>query len=136
MATKKTGAEDEVNTSTPPAKTPKPTRGALPPGEAANTTARGKDNAAANLDKTASDTKSLLKKAKHIDFLIPLADGEQPGALEVVTINGYATEVKKGEMVNIPAPVAEILANKYRVAMTAGQAARADRNEKVQEALE
>ena len=43
--------------------------------------------------------------------------------------------VKKGTMVNIPMPVANILAEKYKINLEAGKAMRIDRTADVQEKL-
>jgi len=43
--------------------------------------------------------------------------------------------VQKGVMVEIPEPVAKILAEKYRIAMTLGQDKLIDRNQDVRDSL-
>jgi hypothetical protein len=80
-------------------------------------------------------TKEKLEKGEHTQFMIQLAPGEQPGAIEVVTINGYKTEVPKGQLVNIPVAVAQMIANKYNIEMNAGKQMRTDRASDVGEAL-
>jgi hypothetical protein len=97
-----------------------------------------KKNVSANEAKSKdiiAETKAILKKKPHTNFIIPLADGEAVGSFETVQINGYKLTIQKGVMVNIPVPVANILAEKYRIAMTAGQDKRIDRAPDVQDAL-
>lgn len=70
----------------------------------------------------AVDTKALLDLAPKVMFMCPLGD-EKPGSEEIVQINGYKYTIKKGHMVEIPQPVAAILANKYKVEMEVAQRA-------------
>jgi len=74
-------------------------------------------------------TKAKLAKAPRTAFILHLAPREDPKSYEVVTINGYQMAIPKGVMVNIPLPVAEILAESYRVELNAGKEMRADRAE-------
>lgn len=60
-------------------------------------------------------TKAALAEAPKTKWLIQLAPGERPGAVETVTINGYRLSIRKGVLVEIPVPVAEILAAHYNV---------------------
>lgn len=82
-----------------------------------------------------AETKNILKNSPHTNFIIPLGEGEKDGAYDTVQINGYRLVIKKGVMVNIPLPVANLLAEKYKIAMTAGQEKRIDRTSDVSEAL-
>jgi len=82
-----------------------------------------------------AQTKYILDNSPHVDFIIPLAEGEQDGASDSVQINGYKLTVKKGTLVNIPIQVAKNLAEKYRIQMTAGEEKRIDRASDVSEAL-
>lgn len=83
-----------------------------------------------------AQTKYILDNSEHINFILPLADGEQQGSAEPVQINGYKLWIRKGDMVNIPIQIANILANKYKIAMKAGIEKRLDQSPKdVQEAL-
>lgn len=91
-------------------------------------------NEAKNKDIIA-ETKEILAKGPHTNFIIPLAEGEAVGSFETVQINGYKLTIQKGTMVNIPVSVANILAEKYRIAMTAGQDKKVDRAPDVQDAL-
>jgi hypothetical protein len=79
--------------------------------------------------------KAYLNKQEKVSFHIPLEDNEEEGAFEVVQINGYTLQIKKGEMVRIPLSVAKILANSYNVQMNAGKEMLLNRNDKVEEAL-
>ena len=75
-------------------------------------------------DKVA-DTKTILDHAPKVSFMVPLGEGEKPGSEETVQINGYKYTMKKGHMVEIPKPVANLLANKYKVEMEVAQRAQA-----------
>lgn len=80
-------------------------------------------------------TKDILAVKKHISFLVPIADGESQNAAETVQINGYRLTIKKGVMVVVPEAVALILAEKYRIGMTAGAKNRIDRDDETLTAL-
>jgi len=82
-----------------------------------------------------AETKAILEKSPHINFLIPLVEGEAPGAFEEPQINGFKMKVPKGIMVNIPLPIANLLAEKYRINMEAGKDKRIDRSSEVSDAL-
>lgn len=84
---------------------------------------------------TIAQTKYILEHGPHVDFILPLADGEAQGAYETVQINGYKLTIKKGEMVNIPKAFAMLLAEKYRINMTAGKEMRIDGNTEKEKAL-
>ncbi len=81
------------------------------------------------------DMKAYLDKQEKVSFHIPLDENEEEGAYEVVQINGYTIQIKKGEMVRLPLPVAKMLANSYNVQMNAGKEMLLNRNDKVEEAL-
>ena len=51
-------------------------------------------------------------KEELVTVMIPLVPGEDP--VETVIINGYITQIKKGEQVQVKPNVAEVLANKYQ----------------------
>ena len=76
-----------------------------------------------------------LKAGPQTQFIIPLTPGESEGAAEFVSLNGAAFTIKKGALVTIPVPIAEILGEKYRVEMTAGRDKLMDRSEDVVTAL-
>jgi hypothetical protein len=82
-----------------------------------------------------AQTKAILDAQEHTNFIIPMADGEQEGAYDTIQINGYKLTIKKGVMVNIPIAVANLLAEKYRINMTAGMNKRIDRDNEHSEAL-
>jgi hypothetical protein len=73
-------------------------------------------------------TKALLAKEPEVNFLVPLAEGEKPGAVHEVFINGYKMTVPKGVMTIVPKPVAELLGESYRINATAGAEFRLDLN--------
>ena len=89
----------------------------------------------ADLKAVAEATKRKLEAGPKTMFLIPLAPGEREGAAEIVQINGWTTTIKKGVMVEIPVPVALVLARHYNVEMTAGQEKRLDRDDATLNAL-
>jgi len=82
-----------------------------------------------------AQTKAILAKKPKVNFIIPLGEFEKPGAYDTVQINGYRLVIKKGVMVEIPLPVAELLANKYKIQLEAGNEAKIDRSADVQDAL-
>jgi len=73
-----------------------------------------------------AQTKAILAKQPKVNFIIPLAEGENPGAYDTVQINGYRLTIQKGVMVELPQAVANLLAEKYRINMTAGSEKRID----------
>lgn len=79
-------------------------------------------------------TKEKLDKQEKINFLIPMMEGETLN-FETVQINGYQLTLQKGVLLEIPRDVATILAEKYKVAMTAGVDKRIDRSNDVASAL-
>jgi len=83
----------------------------------------------------AAATKRKLMAGPKTMFMIPLAPGEKEGATEMVQLNGYKLTIKKGAMVEIPVPMANILAAHYRIEMSAGSEKRLDRSEDVAKAL-
>lgn len=92
-------------------------------------------NAQKGLLSDAEATRRTLMKAKKVWFMVPLSPFEKDGAYEEVYINGYRTTVKKGVMVEIPQPVMELLANKYRIETEAGKEFRIDRDDRTEDAL-
>lgn len=82
-----------------------------------------------------ADTKYILDHAPKVSFLIPLAESDVANAEETVEINGYKYTIKKGNMVTIPQPVADLLMNKYRVEREVAQKALAFANQEKIEAL-
>src|SRR5262245_60366750 len=53
-----------------------------------------------------------------VRILIPLANGEKPGVTQSVILNGYAMYIRKGDYVNVPESVAEVLETKMKHKMT------------------
>lgn len=83
-------------------------------------------------DELASDiarTKAVLEREEKVHFMVPLAEGEKPGATHDVFINGFKTTVKKGVMTMVPRSVADLLANHYKVTAEAGADFRLDLND-------
>ena len=76
-----------------------------------------------------------VKNSPLAPTMVPLDPGEKPGAVQPVSINGYAVTIKKGVMVMVPQPIADAIAEKFHVEATAGEAMRVDRNEKTEDAL-
>lgn len=87
-------------------------------------------------DKMSSQMREALQAQPKVTFMIPKMPGEDESlAYESVQLNGYRIQIKKGTMVQIPQQVAEILAHKYQIEMTAGQNMRADRDERTADRL-
>ena len=81
------------------------------------------------------ETKKTLDAEPKVHFMIPLAEGEKPGATHDCFINGYKVSVTKGTMVQIPQSVANLLAEHYKVNMEAGAQYRVDSSPAKQDAL-
>lgn len=88
-----------------------------------------------SLKSDAQRMKEHLEAQPKVSFLIPLLPGEPEGSYETVCLNGYLMQIKKGVLVELPEQVAEILANKYNVEMSAGSEKLVSRSPKVEEAL-
>jgi len=80
-------------------------------------------------------TKAILAKQPKLAMIIPLGPGEKAGAAETVQINGYRLTIQKGVRIDLPEAVANLIAEKYKIQMTAGQDKRLDRNQDVQDTL-
>jgi hypothetical protein len=89
----------------------------------------------AKVNDVVKQTKEILSKSPHVQFIIPKTDTEPANSAETVQINGYRLTIQKGVMVNIPIQVANLLAEKYKINMTAGQEKRIDRDAEHQKAL-
>lgn len=59
--------------------------------------------------------KEALAKEPRYPFMVPLDPGEKPGAIRVVTINGFRCEVKKGVMAMFPYSIYQTLVESYQV---------------------
>ena len=66
----------------------------------------------AETEEVKAEPKAKAKEEKLVSIMIPLIPGEDP--IETVIINGYITQIKKGEQVEVKPNVAEVLANKYQ----------------------
>lgn len=89
----------------------------------------------ASMKERMTDVKKYLDAQPKVMFYIPLGEREEEGAFDTVQINGYTIQVQKGVSMELPKPVADMLANKYRVQSEAGKAMLANRDDKVQDAL-
>ena len=94
-----------------------------------------KENADEALLSDIHRTKKILEREEKIHFMIPLAEGEKPGSAHDCFINGAKYTVPKGVMTMVPRSVAELLAEHYRVGMSAGLSNRLDMNAEKQDAL-
>ena len=76
-----------------------------------------KEAAIGNLGLTpeAQLVKEALAKEPRYPFMVPLDPGEKPGAIRVVTINGFRCEVKKGVMAMFPYSIYQTLVESYQV---------------------
>jgi len=76
--------------------------------------------------KIALSTKEILDRQPKVRMMLPLADGEKEGAYETVQVNGHLYTMMKGVAVDLPEAVANIIAEKYRITLTAGAERRLD----------
>lgn len=83
----------------------------------------------------AEKVKQELWKGPKSMFFIPLAPGENEGAYETVSINGYRCTIKKNVLVELPMPIIHLLAEHYRISVEAGKDKLVSREEAVIEAL-
>lgn len=87
-----------------------------------------KEKAAINFpNDVVAQTKFILDNSEKVNFIVPMGENEAVGAFETVQINGYKLTIQKGILVNIPLAVANLIADKYRINMAAGQEKRLDR---------
>jgi hypothetical protein len=114
--------KEEVKKSTPPVETPTPKPSAP------------KDSAKINEENMLLTKEKLLNGPK-MSMIIPLSEGEKAGAYDTVQINGYGMKIQKGVLVELPVPVAKLLAEKYRIQIEAGKDKRVDRDAATQAAL-
>jgi hypothetical protein len=78
-------------------------------------------------NKRREDTAKRLMAQPKVMFMVPKTPGEADGlAYEAVTIDGLRSEIRKGVMVEVPRQIAEILAEKYRIELSAGSHKRID----------
>ena len=81
-------------------------------------------------------TKEHLDSQEKIMFHIPLSSGESDDSFDIVRINGYGIQIKKGVSLSLPRQVAEMLAEKYNVQMQAGKEKLVNRSDDVTDALQ
>lgn len=87
-------------------------------------------------DKSKNEMKAVLEAQPKVTFMIPKIAGEADElAYESVQLNGFRVQIKKGTMVQVPQQIAEVLAEKYQIEMSAGQEMRVNRDDTVNEAL-
>jgi len=60
-----------------------------------------------------NNMKAKLDKQPKVKFFCPLSPGEPNGSTEIVQINGFKMTIRKGQFVNVPEQVADILAEHY-----------------------
>lgn len=82
------------------------------------------------------DTKQILKRGPQVMFMVPMSPDDQPGATEIVQINGYKLTILKGSMVEIPVAMAELLAAKYKIEMSLSQKSLLAASSKVKDAVD
>lgn len=73
-----------------------------------------------------AQTKFILDNGEKVNFIVPMGENEAVGAVETTQINGYKLTIQKGILVNIPLAIANLIAEKYRINMAAGQEKRLD----------
>jgi len=130
-------ATPEVPADATPAETPAPifvadvpVKKEVPVVTIPTSTVRGKEIEYKDQVMTESlkETKKILDNAPRVMFMIPKMEWEEVGVYETVTINGYRMVIKKGMMMELPKPVFDLLAKKYAVEQSAGEANRLDMN--------
>lgn len=67
------------------------------------------------LDKNRNEMKEILENQPKVSILIPLEKGEQRGAVQPFTINGYRFTVPKGQMTQVPEQVAEMISERFNI---------------------
>lgn len=70
--------------------------------------------------KTPADMRDYLMSFPKVKTLIPLMPGEKPGTTEIIAINGVQLNVKKGVMVDLPKPFAELVFAHYNISLENG----------------
>lgn len=64
-----------------------------------------------------ANTKNTEKKDDKVMIMVPYVEGQ--GTELTVGVNGVFTKIKKGVMVEVPRPVAEVIMNSQQQAMVA-----------------
>lgn len=75
----------------------------------------------------ARETQEALDAQPKVRIMIPLQNGEPIGSIQEFNINGYRLTVRKNVMVDVPEQIAQMIAERYNIELTAGQEMRADR---------
>src|SRR3990167_10427485 len=88
-----------------------------------------------NLKSKSDQMRDALEAQPKVSFMIPLSEGENAGSFQPVTINGYQMRVPKGEIVQVPLQVAEMLAERYNIEMNLGKKNLISRSKDIQDAL-
>jgi len=83
----------------------------------------------------AEQQKAWLDAQPKVSILIPLEKGEKKGAEQPFTINGYRFTVPKGQMVQVPEQVAEMVAERFNIELEVRSQSLENRDEKTKEAL-
>lgn len=83
----------------------------------------------------AEQMKAHLESQPKVSILIPLEKGEKKGAFQPFTINGYRFTVPKGQMVQVPEQVAQMIADRFNVELEIRGQSLENRDEKTKEAL-
>ena len=84
----------------------------------------------------AAAMKAKLDAQPKIRMLIPLTGKEKKGlASESVILNGYRTDWPKGEYINVPEQIADVLSDSLQQTSEAGKEFLADRTTEVENAL-
>ena len=137
-----TSTDDEVPSEPKPPQAPEMSTPPPPPANEQTANVSGQAGVASDRDfgifykKVSNEMKKHLQNQPQVSFMIPKDPLETDGlAYASVQINGHRMEIKKGVMVTIPQQVAELLANKYNIEMSAGQDMQIDRDDTVRDAL-
>lgn len=70
-----------------------------------------------SLDERAQMTKEKLMREPRLRVIVPLSPGEKPGAVKVASINGYRFEIKKGQEVELPETVWNLIAKSMKASV-------------------
>lgn len=79
-----------------------------------NTTAPDAGFAPAPMGSKAKAMRDKLASQPKVRVLIPLAPGEKEGVTQSVVLNGYPMYIRKGDYVEVPQSVAEVLEAKMK----------------------
>jgi hypothetical protein len=63
----------------------------------------------------AEEMKAYLATQPKVSIMIPLERGEKKGATQPFTINGYRFNVPKGQMIQVPEQVAQMVSERFNV---------------------